>query len=158
MFKTTMVRSLLAVALAAQVISGFITRSALAGPAAAPVLDLETSSGVVTDESGDVTSWTDLSGSGHNATQGNLSEEPILVANVYNGLPAIQFNGSSDFLNLSGQVLTSQQFSIFAVVTDASPSDGIHHEIISDWNGFGNGRKHSIFRNERKHTRQCPVY
>ena len=41
------------------------------------------------------------------------------------------------FLTIPAQVLKSQQFSIFAVVSDWS-SNGMHREIFSNWNAPGN--------------------
>jgi hypothetical protein len=97
------------------------------------VLQLESDTGVTTDGTGHVTGWADQSGNGHDATAGN---GPLLVSNVLNGLPVLRFDGSSTFLNLTGQVLTSQQFTIFAVVNDtASLNQGspTFREIISNW-------------------------
>lgn len=101
-----------------------------------PALLLESTAGVTSDGSNRVSSWSDLSGVGHNASQLTLSAQPILVNNVFNGLPSLRFNGVSNFLPLAGQVLHSQQFSIFAVVTDTSTgaSNGLR-EIFSNWAG-----------------------
>jgi hypothetical protein len=94
------------------------------------VLWLEADKGFATDGS----SWADQSGHGHNATA-VAGEAPSYIANAINGLPAAQFNGGSD-MSIAGSLLTSQQFTILAVVTDASAYDGNNfefREIISNW-------------------------
>ena len=85
---------------------------------------LEANVGVTTDSSGAVSSWLDQSGSGHNASQSTSAFQPLLVANALNGNPVVRFNGVNDLLDLSGQVLTSQQFTIIAVVDDTQRRRG----------------------------------
>ncbi|HMB96224.1 MAG TPA: hypothetical protein VKK61_09320 [Tepidisphaeraceae bacterium] len=91
-----------------------------------------------------LTSWADQSGNGHNATPDTNSAAITLASNEINGLPAVQFNGSSQWMDIAGQVLTSQQFTVFAVATDTG-GDGIatFREIFSNWTP-GNGAQ-SIF-------------
>ena len=103
-------------------------------PAANPALRLESDTGVVQNGFGNVSSWADQSGLNHNATQGVLSAQPTFINSVFNGFPSLRFDGTSDFFSLAGQVLTSQQFSIFVVVTDTSTS-GQFREIFSNWTG-----------------------
>ena len=94
------------------------------------VLWLEADKGLATDGS----SWSDQSGAGHNATAVS-GEAPSYVASAINGLPAAQFNGSTD-MSIAGSLLTSQQFTIIAVATDVSTYDGNNlefREIISNW-------------------------
>lgn len=55
--------------------------------------------GVVTNGSS-VTNWIDLSGSGNNAVQTNSSDQPTFKTDAINSLPALSFDGSSDFLQL----------------------------------------------------------
>lgn len=47
-----------------------------------------------------VTTWLDLSGKGNNGTQSVISNKPILVTNVLNGLSVVRFNGNNSFLRL----------------------------------------------------------
>ena len=49
-----------------------------------------------------------------------------------NGLPAVQFSGGQA-LSIAGQVITGQQFTIFAVATDATTSPAGFREIFSNW-------------------------
>ena len=100
-----------------------------------PVLSLDAHVGVTTS-GGFVTSWADQSGFGHNATQGVGAAQPLFVANGLNGQPTLRFNGTGQFLNLAGQVLTSQQFTILAVVRDTrAAGDGSFREVFSNWTG-----------------------
>jgi hypothetical protein len=95
-------------------------------------MDLEASKGVTTDGSGNVLSWADQSGNGHDASQGLSGSQPTLVNNAVNGGPALLFNGNGSFLNIAGQVITSQQFTVLALVTDTSTGSGFR-EIFSNW-------------------------
>jgi hypothetical protein len=110
-----------------------LSSESVAGPGPSKqglTLWLEADKGLATDGS----SWADQSGNGHNATA-VAGEAPSYVLNAINGLPAAQFNGSSD-MSIAGSLLTSQQFTILAVVTDASKYDGNNfefREILSNW-------------------------
>ncbi len=52
----------------------------------------------VTTSSSNVTQWTDLTGNGNTFSQSNSSYQPTLTTGAVNGLPAITFNGSSQYL------------------------------------------------------------
>ena len=95
---------------------------------------LDASQGVTVDPVTGNFSWADESGSGHNASQAIQSDEPQLVPNALNGSPVVRFNGVSDILSISGQVLTSQQFTILAVVDDTrNAGDTSFREVFSNW-------------------------
>ena len=86
-------------------------------------LRLEASSGVTADTNGLVSYWSDQSTNGHDAFQSDPGKQPLLVTNAtVTGGPVVRLNGNTDLMTLVGQVLTSQTFSIFAVV-NAIPSD-----------------------------------
>ena len=44
---------------------------------------------------------------GNNAVQTTSGSRPTIVTNAVNGLPALSFNGSSQFLNVLGGVVTN---------------------------------------------------
>jgi hypothetical protein len=112
------------------------TQAADAGVVLGAAQWLEADVGVTTDGSGNVTNWADQSGNGHDATQSDSSVRPAFISNGLNGLPVIRFNGAGDFLGITGQVLTSQQFTIMAVVNDTRGSgDGSFREAYSNWSG-----------------------
>ncbi len=97
------------------------------------VLWLKADAGVTTDGGGRVTAATDFSGTGNHASVG-VGSGPLLVPAALNGLPVMRFDGN--WLNLAGQVLSSQQFTIVAVVNDTR-REGSFHEVFSNWT-FGN--------------------
>jgi|GEM_PF-2703475 len=89
--------------------------------------------GVTTNAAGQVSFWADQSGAAHHASQTVTSQQPLLLNNGLGGLPILRFSASaSDYLNLTSQVLNSQQFTIFAVVSDTSTGTG-NREIFSEW-------------------------
>jgi hypothetical protein len=96
------------------------------------VLDLEAGKGVVTDGVGNVVSWADQSGQGHDATQASSGARPTFVSNGLNGGPSLRFSGSGQYLDIAGQVITSQQFTVMALVTDSGSASGFR-EIFSNW-------------------------
>jgi hypothetical protein len=106
--------------------------------------------GITFNASSKVTSWLDQSGAGHSATQSSASSQPTLVAGALNGLPVVRFSGSQ-YLSLSGQVLTSQVFSIIVVTRDVSTSTS-YRELFSNWDSAYGGT--SVFFGT---TAQSPV-
>jgi hypothetical protein len=79
---------------------------------------LAADAGITTNLSGAVTNWTDQSASGNNATQ-SIDETlaPVLVPNAINGKPALHFNGTNMFLEVSddGTSFLTNDFTTFAV-------------------------------------------
>ena len=108
------------------------------------VLHLSAETQVIADSAGRVEAWQDQSGHGHHASQGMADQRPLLVKSAIHGKPAIRFDGQRRFLNLAGQVVTSQSLAIFAVVTDQSTT-GAHREIFSNWNGNAGNAGTSLF-------------
>jgi hypothetical protein len=106
-------------------------------------LHLRADSGVVTDDQRRVRQWSDQSPALHHAAQDDEASRPLLVASAVHDRPAIRFDGQRRFLHLSGQVITSQQFTILAVVSDQG-NDG-HRGILSNWNGAADNSVTSVF-------------
>jgi hypothetical protein len=96
------------------------------------VQHLRASEGVETDESGGVVRWRDLSGAEHDAAQSDPIRRPQRIADGMNGRPTLRFDGQRRFLESAGQVLTSQHFTVFAVVTDAGGTAS-HRTLFSNW-------------------------
>jgi hypothetical protein len=48
-----------------------------------------------------VSSWTDFSGNNFHAVQTNATYKPLFKTNIINGLPAIQFDNSDDFMTVN---------------------------------------------------------
>lgn len=62
-----------------------------------------------------ISQWNDKSGNGRHAIQPTTASQPTRVSNVMNGLPAVRFDGSDDFIYSSpaGTINGSTNFSIF---------------------------------------------
>ena len=83
------------------------------------VLWLTADTGVTADTNGNVFGWADQSGRGNDAIQTQPGAQPVLVTNGFQGLPVLHFGASGNpFLSIAGPVLSSQQFSIIAMVRD----------------------------------------
>lgn len=95
------------------------------------VLWLRADQSVTTDGNGRVTGVMDGSGAGHDATGPGGNGGPLLVANAVGGKPAMRFSGGQ-WLQLAGQVLTNQRFTIVCVVNDVR-TEGSFHEVFSNW-------------------------
>lgn len=81
-------------------------------------LDASTISGLV--DSDPVTTWTDLSGNGNNATQSTAAAKPTYKTSVINGRPVVRFDGVDDYLTstgvVSGFAAQDQPLTVFTVV------------------------------------------
>ncbi len=89
----------------------------------------------VTTSGSNVTQWSDLSGSGNDLSQTNGSAQPTFVTNAVNSLPAVNFNGTSQYFNFPGSSTFSdfsQGESIFAVL---NPATGGPHYVFDVSNG-----------------------
>jgi hypothetical protein len=106
-------------------------KSSLGGLLTSAVLHLHPDVGVELDADGRVAAWRDAS-TGITFVQPDPSRRPTPA----DGRRGLHFNGASSLL-LSDRLITSQQFTIAAVVTDASGSHA-HREILSNWNRSGN--------------------
>ena len=92
---------------------------------------LEADKGLASDGS----TWADQSGLGNNAAAlpaGN----PTVVPGVFNGLPAVEFNGQA--MSFAAPVITTQQFTIVVLVVDKTNKHSTNtgfREIFSNWDG-----------------------
>ncbi len=118
-------------------------------PTANLKLWLKAGTGVTTTATGDsVTTWADQSGNGNNATQTNPGSEPVYVTNAVNGQPAIQFNGSTSFLNLPASStigILNSNYEMFIVAKSASTATqfligGSTEQFEMHLNGYGGAR------------------
>ena len=88
--------------------------------------DLGTSS---TADNTAVATWTDQSGAGTNASQGNAGNRPTFRTNQVNSLPVVRFNGSSSFFNCPSVFPTNSDYSKITVTRIANT--GVNNNIIS---------------------------
>jgi Concanavalin A-like lectin/glucanases superfamily/F5/8 type C domain len=88
----------------------------VAGVCQQPALWLKADAGVTTSGTS-VTQWADQSGNGNNVIQATTASQPQLQTNVFNGQPAVAFDGINDFLNntVSNAVTTGAGRTIFVV-------------------------------------------
>ncbi|MFO0918665.1 MAG: PSD1 and planctomycete cytochrome C domain-containing protein [Planctomycetaceae bacterium] len=106
-------------------------------------LHLRADRGIELDNSGRVQAWRDFSPTGHHAAQEVAIKRPVLVNDAHTGRPALQFDGDRRSLNLAGQVISSPEAMIFAVISDRGPAG--HREIFSNWNGAAGNSTTSLF-------------
>jgi hypothetical protein len=109
---------------------GFVSATRADTPVPGASLWLEADQGLAADGS----TWMDQSGNGNNATA-LPGGAPTVVPGVFNGLPAVQFTGGQA-MSFANQIITSQQFTIVALVTDATTPSSANlgfREIFSSW-------------------------
>jgi hypothetical protein len=97
----------------------------------------------VTLAAGKVSAWADQSGSGTNAVQSMSANQPTVVANAVNGLPAVEFDGLNDYLTFNLPINDLTGMTIVLVGASTSPTQdgswhGATHSAIfwnetSDW-------------------------
>lgn len=77
-------------------------------------LDAADADTITLDGSG-VSQWTDKSGNARHATQSTSGSMPIVTSKAINGLDAITFDGSDDFLTLGTALGRPSSYTVFAV-------------------------------------------
>jgi len=87
-----------------------------------------------------VGTWTDLSGLNNHATQGTAAAQPTYVASnaAYNGHATVSFDGTSDYMDLNGSMVTVDNFTLFIVGN--VDVQGFDQYFISGQGGAGNDR------------------
>ncbi len=93
-------------------------------------LDAESITGV-TDGAG-ISNWADQSGLGNDAVQGAANLQPVYVANssVFN-MPAVQFDGEDDFMDLNENMVNVGSFTFFTVVRFDNTQNGGDRYLVS---------------------------
>jgi hypothetical protein len=107
--------------------AGFL-RADVAPPTAGMALWVRADAGISTDAV-HITSWADQSGRGNHLTQSSGTKLPTLVQNASGSLPALRFDGTSDFLNFTNR-LTSIR-TVFWVVREDGLATG-RRNLIGD--------------------------
>lgn len=78
----------------------------------------------IADSSGSVSQWDDKSGLGNNAAQGTGANQPTTALDTINGKNVIDFDGTTDFFDLTSDVTLTADYSVFIVSnTDDTASD-----------------------------------
>ena len=92
--------------------------------------------GIELDSAGRVRHWNDQSSpKQHNATQLMATYRPTLVEANSDSFPLVSFDGEDDSLDLAGQLLQSQTFTIIAVATYLNGETG-SHILLSNWDAL----------------------
>lgn len=91
----------------------------------------------ITHSGGAVSQWDDDSPSENNATQGTGSKQPVYTLNVFGGLPALFFNGSSSSMALDSIPVTGTDPRTVFVVARAEA--GTNNGLISFTDDFSEG-------------------
>jgi hypothetical protein len=89
-----------------------------------------------------VTTWSDLSGNGYDATQATASKKPLYKTNIKNGRPCVLSDGVDDALYSS--VVSTHPFTIYAVVY-AAANVGADHSFLTDGDSGGARRNVCTF-------------
>lgn len=85
-----------------------------------------------------VSSWTDLSGNGRHVTQADSGKRPVYRTSWQNGLPAVVFDGSDDFLRVTG--LTLNQPNTILVVGKSTTNN------TAIFDGDDSSHTHQVYR------------
>lgn len=112
------------------------SRSRAAEAPSGAALHLRADTGIQVESDGRVREWQSLD---KKRTAGAAAESarPLLKRQAFGEHPAVAFDGMGRFLTLPDQVVQSPQWTIAAVVRDASTGGG-HRSILSNWNAAGN--------------------
>ena len=80
-----------------------------------------------------VTTWSDSSGQGHDASQNNVDKQPTYIKESINGRPALRFNGSSQYFSLPLSTDTTDH--TFCVVYNHTTTGGHSNYIFEAQTG-----------------------
>jgi hypothetical protein len=88
-----------------------------------------------------IATWADQSTAGNDATQATTGIQPSYVANsVFNGLPAVHFDGVNDWMTLPSTTCNVGSFTMFAVARYDVIEESHNMYICAGQDGSGNDR------------------
>jgi len=104
-------------------------------------LDGQDASTLTVDVDGFVSQWKDKSEEGHDVVQGTAANQPLVIQDVVNGFPGVEFDGQDDYLrNASFSAFNEISVFVVGMYRDSSDtaqdenmlgiSDGINPEIL----------------------------
>lgn len=83
-----------------------------------------------------VTSWSDQSTQGNNAAQATGTNQPVYKTNIQNGLPAVLFDGTDDYLEIAADAsLQFAAYSVFVLVKPGATPGGVILGEDYSWEG-----------------------
>ena len=116
-----------------------------------PALWLRSDVGV-TASAGQVSQWNDQSTSANNATQSTSASQPTITASAVNGVAAINFNGSSQYMTLGPGLAFGSGITSYVVLNPTATSASAR---LFD---FGNGSGNSNFTMQQASSDGAAVY
>lgn len=90
-------------------------------------LDASTINGLSNNDP--IDTWTDISGSGNDVTQGTATQQPLYTTNISNGLPAVRFDGGQWLRN---DVTYNQPGQMFVVYRQDNATSQTNNEVLFD--------------------------
>lgn len=104
-------------------------------------LDAALPATITKDGAGKVSQWGDKSGNGRNCVQSTSAAQPTFQSTGLGGLPAVNFDGSDDFLPFSDQTLAYVAASSFTVIYVASKPTAANTYVIG---GTASGTRNNL--------------
>ncbi|MFP6766711.1 MAG: DUF1553 domain-containing protein, partial [Planctomycetaceae bacterium] len=102
---------------------------------------LDASRGVVAKPDGTISGWESRVGK----IRANPAGDPRILAKGIAGRAAVEFDADGDWFQLSGPVVTGQQFTMIAVVTDRATGAAGSRNLIGNWDGGKGNSTSSLF-------------
>ena len=103
-------------------------------------LDADTITGV--SDGAPISTWSDQSGAGNDATQGTADNQPVYIASnpEYAGHATVRFDGTNDWMTLPSTTCNVGSFTMFAVANYAIIEESHNMYICAGQDGGGNDR------------------
>lgn len=111
--------------------------AAIPGLVSGRIVHLKADAGVTTDGSGNISVWTDQSGTGNNASQSTSTLRPALVSNAVNSQPAARFDGSNDGLALPDTMETGITETELFIVLKGTEEQGVYRKPFTFGGYYG---------------------
>lgn len=86
-----------------------------------------------------IATWPDESGNGNDATQSTAADKPLYRTNQINGLPAVEFDGTSDYFSVAGLFGGSETAAEMFIVVKLDADPPATTTKTGSWNLAGNG-------------------
>lgn len=157
-------RVILTVASAAFIGAGAATVQA-APPSTGLKLWLAADTGVTLDGSGGVSTWSDQSGNGNDATQATAANRPTVTANALNGKPVVHFNGASTQYFTLPNLLNGASAGEVLVVLKATAASGSSNRGLWyfgtdpwDWYPYSSGGVYTAFGSNAQKLEGTPTH
>lgn len=87
-----------------------------------------------------ISAWYDVNrqSTRNDASQSTSTNKPLYIENVFNGLPAIRFDGNDNFMTFDATALTGSNYSIFVIEQRRGNTSTINHFLGSSGSSTNN--------------------